>query len=135
MSCVADHENHAALSTHAPHFFMHFSDEGTCGIKDAQPSLFGFSGNGFGYAVGRKNHRCTFWNIGKLIYKDGAAGAQAFNYRSVVYDFMAYVNRSAVDGERSLNDGNGAGNAGAKAARLRKKNLHVVKAWVCWVWE
>ena len=87
---------------------------GTCGIKDAQPSLFGFSGNGFGYAVGRKNHRCTFWNIGKLIYKDGAAGAQAFNYRSVVYDFMAYVNRSAVDGERSLNDGNGAGNAGAK---------------------
>lgn len=84
---------------------------------------------------GQKNHRCTFWNIGKLIYKDGAAGAQAFNYRSVVYDFMAYVNRSAVDGERSLNDGNGAGNAGAKAARLRKKNLHVVKAWVCWVWE
>ena len=79
--------------------------------------------------------KTTFWNIGKLIYKDGAAGAQAFNYRSVVYDFMAYVNRSAVDGERSLNDGNGAGNAGAKAARLRKKNLHVVKAWECWVWE
>ena len=72
----------------------------------------------FRHTMGGKDHGTVIGAIVQFLDEDGALGFQALDDVAVVDDLVADVDRPAVPGQRGLNDGDGAVDAGAESARV-----------------
>ena len=75
--------------------------------------------------MGTENHRAASGHLAQFFNEDRPLGPQVITNKFVVNDFVANVDRRTKLFERALNDGDGAFNAGAEAARIGEDDLHL----------
>ena len=77
-----------------------------------------------GHAVRAEDGDGARRDLGQLLDEDRALGLEAIDHELVVHDLVPDVDRRAVFLERALDDFDGAHDAGAESARLRKNDFH-----------
>ena len=119
---VADHDDVVAFLAHLGHFHVHLGDQRTGGVEDLQATTGSLGPHGARHAVGGKDHRGAVRHLVQLVDEDGALLAQRGDHVVVVDDLVTHVDGRAMQRQRTLDDGDGAIDAGAEAARLRQQN-------------
>jgi hypothetical protein len=76
--------------------------------------------------VSAENRHCIGWHFGKILHKARAFGFQAFDYKLVVHDLVAHINRRSIFFQGTLDDFNRAHDAGTEPAGLRQHHLYGV---------
>ena len=123
MALVADHHDVEAFLAHLRDFDMHFGDERTGGVVHAQATRLGFRADRLRNAVRAENDRVAGRHFLELLDEDRALLAQILDDIGVVDDFVAHVDRRAVQLDRALDDFDGPIDAGTEPARLRQQDL------------
>jgi hypothetical protein len=76
------------------------------------------------YAVGAENQRGALRNILQIINKDGTLGLEVIDHEAVMHDFVTYINGRTESLQCAFDDGDGAVDAGTKAAGVGENNVH-----------
>ena len=76
------------------------------------------------HSVGGKDQQRTVGNVGDGFDEDGTPPAQLFHDAFVVHDLVADIDGGAATGERLLDDGDGAIDAGAESPGFSQKDSH-----------
>jgi hypothetical protein len=121
---VADEDHHATLRDVALALAVHLGDERTGCVEDAQAALPRVILDDPRNAVGAEDRDRAGGNFGEVLDETRPLGAQALDDVPVVDDLMPDVDGCAKPDERLFDDVDGADDARAKAARLRKHYTH-----------
>jgi hypothetical protein len=124
VALVADHNDLAPLGAMAGNFEVYLGDQRTGGIENAQAAPRRFGGDCFGNTVGAEDDNGAVGHLIEFIDKYRALGAQVFDDVFVVHNFMANVDGRAEGCQRALDDGDGAFDAGAEAARVGEQDVY-----------
>ncbi len=77
----------------------------------------GGSGDGLRHAMGREDHRpVALRNLIELVDEDRALGLEIVDHEFVVHDFVAHIDRRAIERQRPLDDVDGPHHPGAEPA-------------------
>ncbi len=114
---MADQNDLPALHVMPLSLYVHFGDEGACGVEVEQLARPGRGGYRLRHPVGRKDHRGVgIWNLVELLHKNGAFCSQGVHNVTVVDDLVAYIDGRPVFLECQLDDLDGAIHTSTEAA-------------------
>ena len=110
---------------------VHLGDQRTGGVERKEIAGAGVGGHRFRHPVGRKHHRCIgiVGDFGQFLDENRALGPQAVDDIAVVDDFVADIDRGAIDGERPFHGIDGPDHPGAEPPRRAK---HDFQRWFGW---
>ncbi len=123
MVLMADQDNGIALARELDRLQMNFGDQRTGGVnhfKIASPSVVA---HGRRYAVSAENDPRPGRNLVQFLDKDRARAAQLIHNVPVMDDFLANINRRAVQIQRDLDHVDGADDTSAKPPWPQQDNL------------
>ncbi len=123
---MTDHDDFAALSAHLGDFDMHLGNEWAGRIENTQAARFGITTHALRYAMRRENQRTAGGYIVEFFDEYGTFVTQVFDDELVMHDFVAHVDRRAVDFECALDDGDGALDASAEATWVGEQHFGIV---------
>ena len=95
VAAMADHDDLQAVIGVALGLDMHFADQRAGGIDKDHLAPRGLGRDGFGHAVGGKDHRAVIGAIFQLFHEHRAFGAQIIHHEFVMHDLVAHIDRRA----------------------------------------
>ena len=113
---MPDENRFRAFFTGARHLHMYFGHQRTSGIKDFQAAIFGFLTYCLRHSVGGENDYRAVRHFTEFFHENGTAFTQAVHHKTVMYDFVAYINRRTMNFQRQFNNTDGTIDAGTKTA-------------------
>ena len=113
---MAYHDDFHALLTQAFYLNMDFGHQRAGGIKYGQATHFGFLPHRLRYAMCAEYQDAAARHIGQIFDKHRALLAQVIYYKLVMHHFVTHIDRRTVQGERPLNNFNGAINTSTETA-------------------
>ena len=119
---MGDHDDLQVYVAHFADFDVHLGNQRAGCIEHIQSARSGFHANSLRDAVRAEDDGGTRWDFGELFDKNRALGLEVVDDEGVVDDFVAHINRRAVFFQRAFDDGDGAVDASAEAARVGKQN-------------
>ena len=120
MARVADQHDLAAFLGVLPASTWTLRTSGQVASIDLEPAALGCLDDPRRDPVGAEDHGPAGGHLVGLVDEHGALGAEVLDDGAVVDDLVADVDRRPVQLERPLDRRDGAGHAGAEAARLGK---------------
>ncbi len=108
----------------AQYLHVHLGDQRAGRVEDPQATTLGFLLHGTGDAVRRKDDDHVVGHLMQFLDEDRAAFAQAVDHETVVYHFMAHVDRRAEHVQRPVDDLDGTIDTGAETAGIGQLDLH-----------
>ena len=97
---------------------MYFGHQRTSCIKDFQATIFGFLTYCLRHPVGGENDYRAVRHFAQFFHENSTALTQAVHHKTVMHDFVAYINGRAVNFQRQFNNTDRTINAGAETARI-----------------
>src|ERR1700722_16434136 len=121
---MADEHQHATPGNVPPPLVVHLRDQRASGVDGRQRPqpcvVFNFARDAMGAEDGDGAGRHVLQSLDET----RAFGLERFDHVPIVDDLMAHVDRSAVFGQRPLDNIDRPNDAGAKPARLSQYDLH-----------
>ena len=121
---MADEHQHATPGNVPPSLVVHLGDQRASGVDSRQRPrpcvLLNFSRDAMGAEDGDGSRRHVLQRLDEA----RAFRLEQFDHVAIVDDLMAHVDRSAVFGQRPLDNIDRPNNASAKPAWLSKNDLH-----------
>ena len=125
MILVSDQDDAEAVARETHRFQMHFGDQRTRGVDHVQAALLGLAAYFGRHAVRAENRPRAGRYFVEFLDKHRARGAQLLHHVLVMHNFLADINRRAVQIERNLHYVDSPDDAGAETTRLEQKDLLV----------
>src|ERR1700722_16069348 len=124
MPGMTDEHQHATSGNVTPALVVHFGDQRASGVEGGQRTqprvVFNFSRA----LMGAEDRDGSRRHIPQSLDETRAFRLERFDYVAIVDDLMAHVDRSAMLGQRPLDNIDRPNNASAKPARLSQYDLH-----------
>ena len=124
MAGVADQDHLPSGGDVALALAVDLGDQRAGGIEHGQAALFRVILDAARDAVRAEDRNGAGRHLAQVLDEARAFCAQAFDDMAVVHDLVADVDRRTVDLQRSLDDVDGANDAGAEAAGLGQDHPH-----------
>jgi len=124
MTAVADHDDLATMLAHLCDLDVHLGHEGTGCIEHFELARLGIAPHLLGHAVRAEDHRGAFRHLREVLDEHRAFLPQVLDHELVVHDLVAHVDRSAVQAQRTLDDFDGAIDAGTETTGVGEQDLH-----------
>ena len=124
---MPDQEDFAAALEMDRGLAVHLRDQRAGRVQREEIAGPGVGRNRFRNPVGRKHHRCVgiVGDFGEFLDENRALGLQAVDHIAVMHDFVADIDRGAVDRERPLDGVDGPHHPGAEAPGRTKHDFQV----------
>src|SRR5262245_10276884 len=124
MARMANDQDMTALAMVELSLPMHLRDERTSGIDGKDITLPGILENRFWHTMRGKNNRLPrIRYFVQFLDEHRAFGLQLLDDKFIMHDFVADIDRRAINAERFLHRFDGAHHARAEAARRAKVNM------------
>jgi len=121
---MADQNALAAVAAVARDFHMHLGHQRAGGIEHFEAAALGFLAHGLGHAMGAEDDDGVVRHLVQLLDEHRTAGTQVLDHELVVHHFMTHVDRRAEHFQRTIDDLDGAVDAGAEATGVGEFDLH-----------
>ena len=119
------YQDHIAAGTAVPgHFDVHFGHQWTSCIKHFQAAGRRFKSNSPRYTMGTEDKGGTGRHFIQAFHEYRSASAQVVDHKLVMHDFMPHVNRCPQHIQRTIDDFNGAVDAGTETPRVGKYDIN-----------
>ena len=118
---MADHDDVMTFLAHLGHFHVHLGHQRAGGVEHVQATVGRLGAYGPRHAVRGEDHSGTVGYLVQFFDEHGALFAQVGDDIVVVDDLVAHIDGRAVQGQRPLDDGDGAVHPGAEATGLRQQ--------------
>src|SRR5690606_3594333 len=120
MPGMADHDDLAPALGGPGNFDMHFGDQRTGGVEDAQSSPLRLAPHPLRDTMGAEHYGRSGRHFIELFHEYGALAPQIVDHILVVNDFMAHIDRRPMQRERPLDDFDRTVDARAESSGLRQ---------------
>ena len=121
---MANEHQDTALSDVSSSLVVHLGDQRTRRVDGRKRPRLRFVFDFPRHAVGAEDRHRARWHVLQGLDKARAFRLERFDHVAIVDDLMAHIDRSAMLGQRSLDNIDRPNNASAKPARLGKNDLH-----------
>ncbi len=126
---MPDEDDVAPLTGVALHLHVHLGHQGTRGIEDGERPALRLVLHRAGNAVRGKDDRAAGRHVREFVHEYCAEPAQPLHHVAVVHHLMTHIDRRTEELDRTLDDVDGAVDAGTETARIGEQHLHQVCTW------
>ena len=103
---------------------MHFGDQWTGGVEHLQSALLGLFLHHPGDTVGTENNDGVVGHLVQFLDENRAPAAQSIHHEAVVHHLMTHINRRPEHVQGTVDDGDGAIDAGTETTGIGETDIH-----------
>ncbi len=124
MAGVTDHDHLLLLGAQPTDLDVDLGDQRAGGVEHLKAARGRFFPDRQRHTVRGEHQHSTGGHLAEFLDEHGALGAQVVDHVAVVHHLVTHVHRFAVQGQCTLDDLDGAIDAGAETAWIGEQDLH-----------